>query len=75
MKQPTAPDLSPTNYTPPNLYPGLPSEDGPNYRLQKISEIKKISQQKCFKKISKTERKNNRQSLLAKYQADQLPAL
>ena len=31
MKQPTAPDL----------YPDLPSEDGQNYRLQKISEIEK----------------------------------
>ena len=41
MKPPTAPDLSPTNYTPPNLYPELPSEDGQNYRLQKISEIEK----------------------------------
>ena len=28
MKQPTAP-----------IYPDLPSEDGQNYRLQKISEI------------------------------------
>ena len=31
MKQPTAP----------NLYPGLPIEDGQNYRLQKISEIER----------------------------------
>lgn len=31
MKQPTAP----------SLYPELPSEDGQNYRLQKISEIEK----------------------------------
>ena len=31
MKQPTAP-----------IYPELPSEDGQNYRLQKISEIEKI---------------------------------
>ena len=30
MKQPTAP-----------LYPELPTEDGQNYRLQKISEIEK----------------------------------
>ena len=30
MKQPTAP-----------IYPDLPSEDGQNYRLQKISEIEK----------------------------------
>ena len=30
MKQPTAP-----------IYPELPSEDGQNYRLQKISEIEK----------------------------------
>ena len=32
MKQPTAP-----------IYPELPSEDGQNYRLQKISEIKKTT--------------------------------
>ena len=30
MKQPTAP-----------IYPELPTEDGQNYRLQKISEIEK----------------------------------
>ena len=30
MKQPTAP-----------IYPELPSEDGQNYRMQKISEIEK----------------------------------
>ena len=30
MKQPTAP-----------IYPELPSEDGQNYRLQKMSEIEK----------------------------------
>ena len=30
MKQPTAP-----------IYPDLPTEDGQNYRLQKISEIEK----------------------------------
>ena len=31
MKQPTAPPI----------YPELPTEDGQNYRLQKISEIEK----------------------------------
>ena len=31
MKQPTAP-----------IYPELPSKDGQNYRLQKISEIEKL---------------------------------
>ena len=35
MKQPTAPE------GPTNIYPELPSEDGQNYRLQKISEIEK----------------------------------
>ena len=40
MKQPTAPE-NPQQPTAPNLYPELPSEDGQNYRLQKISEIEK----------------------------------
>ena len=34
MKQPTAP-----------IYPDLPTEDGQNYRLQKISEIEKTTHQ------------------------------
>ena len=57
MKPPTAPDLSPTNYTPPNLYPELPSEDGQNYRLQKISEIEKTL----------INEKNTRKALYKKY--------
>ena len=39
MKQPTAP-----------IYPELPSEDGQNYRFQKISEITAIiKRQRCKK--------------------------
>ena len=40
MKQPTAPPI----------YPELPTEDGQNYRLQKISEVEKQS-------INKSERR------------------
>ena len=41
MKNPTAPEnpTEPQQPSAPNLYPELPSEDGQNYRLQKISEI------------------------------------
>ena len=43
MKQPTAP-----------IYPDLPSEDGQNYRLQKISEIEKqLIKEALYKKYNR----------------------
>ena len=51
MKQPSAPNYSEA----PNIYPTLPTEDGQNYRLQKISEIEKtlINERDIRKSLNK----------------------